>query len=70
METSKKNEAFKITGDWAVQAAKLKTKFNQLTDADLKYEDGKESDLINRISLKLNKKHDEIMDLIKTSTSN
>jgi hypothetical protein len=70
METNKKNEAFKITGDWAPQAAKLKTKFNQLTDADLKYETGKESDLINRIGLKINKKHEEIIDIIKMNTSN
>lgn len=59
------NEAFKITGEWPPQAAKLQEKFKQLTDADLKFEAGKENELISRISSRINKKHGEVIDLLK-----
>lgn len=61
----KRNEDFKITGDWAVQSKQLKEKFSQLTDADLKFETGKEDDLIGRIATRLNKKHEEIVNIIR-----
>lgn len=58
-------EPFKITGNWSEQAKQLKTKFNQLTDADLKFEAGKETELLTRIEKKLNKKRDEVINIIK-----
>ena len=65
-ETAKKAvETFKISGDWAAQARVLKDKFAQLTDADLKFEPGKENDLLARIETKLHKKRDEVMNIIK-----
>ncbi len=61
----KANKSFKITGDWSVQSKNLKNKFSQLTDADLKFEAGKETDLLIRIEKRLNKKRDEVINIIK-----
>lgn len=59
------NEGFKITGNWDEQSKILKEKFNQLTDADLKFEVGKESELLTRVETRLNKKRDEVINIIK-----
>lgn len=56
---------FKIFGDWKRQADKLKEKFPQLTDADLKFEIGRESDLLKRIETRLHKKREEVINIIK-----
>jgi hypothetical protein len=67
MENSnKKAEApFKITGNWDNQSKELKSKFAQLTDSDLKFEPGKENDLLKRVETRLNKKRDEVINIIK-----
>jgi hypothetical protein len=67
METGARKEtvAFKIFGDWKRQADKLKEKFPQLTDSDLKFESGRETDLLKRIELRLHKKREEVMNIIK-----
>lgn len=66
METTNKHtEALKITGDWGIQAKALKEKYSQLTDADLKFEPGKESELLSRIALKINKTNEEVLNIIK-----
>ena len=62
---SKSVEPFKITGNWSDQSKQLKTKFSQLTDADLKFEPGKETDLLMRMEKKLNKKREEVINIIK-----
>jgi hypothetical protein len=59
------NEPFAITGDWSMQSKILKEKFSQLTDADLKFEAGKENELIGRIEIRLNKKRGEVMNIIR-----
>jgi hypothetical protein len=58
-------EAFKISGNWAEQSKELKSKFSQLTDTDLKFETGKENDLIKRIETRLNKNREEVINIIK-----
>ncbi|MDR9399559.1 hypothetical protein [Salibacter sp.] len=68
-EQAKSNEGFKITGNWANQSKQLKSKFSQLTDSDLKFESGKENDLIQRMEKKLNKKRDEVINIIKKNHS-
>jgi uncharacterized protein YjbJ (UPF0337 family) len=67
METPKDKgeQAFKVTGDWAVQSKQLKEKFSQLNDEDLKFEEGKDEELLTRIEKKLNKKREEVMNIIK-----
>lgn len=62
---NKSVEPFKITGNWSDQSKNLKNKFSQLTDADLKFEAGKETDLLIRIEKRLNKKRDEVINIIK-----
>jgi hypothetical protein len=76
MENFNKNvETFKITGNWANQSKTLKGKFPQLTDADLKFETGKENELLGRVETRLkllgrvetrlNKKREEVINIIK-----
>lgn len=62
---TKSNEAFTIKGNWADQAKQLKEKFSQLTDADLKFETGKENELLSRVESRLNKKREEVINIIK-----
>ncbi len=61
-------ELFKITGDWGEQSKVLKEKFSQLTDSDLKFEAGKENELLERVGTRLNKKSEEVMNIIKKAT--
>jgi len=56
---------FKITGNWADQSKALKTKFSQLTDADLKFEPGKENELLKKVETRLNKNREEVINIIK-----
>ncbi|RZT00064.1 hypothetical protein [Aquimarina brevivitae] len=67
MENSQKktNEAFKITGNWANQSKELKSKFSQLTDEDLKFEAGKENELLKRVENRLKKGREEVINIIK-----
>lgn len=58
-------EPFKITGNWDEQAKVLKEKFSQLTDSDLKFEVGKEEDLLKRVETRLKKKRVEVMNIIR-----
>lgn len=60
----KSNEAFKITGNWEAQSKQLKSKFSQLNDSDLKFETGKENDLLRRLETKLDKDRDEVINII------
>lgn len=62
-------EAFKITGDWNMQASKLKQKYAQLTDTDLKFETGKEEELLGRVESKLNKDRKEVINIINKGNS-
>lgn len=55
----------KISGNWNDVKAKLKQKNPSLTDADLAFSPGQEEDLVMRLSKKLNKSHDEIVDMIE-----
>jgi hypothetical protein len=66
MKNSNKNvETFKITGNWADQSKTLKGKFPQLTDTDLKFETGKESEMLGRVETRLNKNREEVINIIK-----
>jgi uncharacterized protein YjbJ (UPF0337 family) len=61
---NKTPETFKITGNWDAQSKQLKQKFSQLTDADLKFETGKENELLGRVETRLNKKREEVINII------
>jgi hypothetical protein len=62
--SDKKTESFKISGNWAKQSELLKDKFSQLTDSDLKFEPGKENELLQRVETRLNKKREEVINII------
>lgn len=62
--SEKTTESFKISGDWKKQAIQLKEKFSQLTDSDLKFEPGKENELLQRVETRLNKKREEVINII------
>lgn len=62
---NKSSETFKITGNWDVQSKQLKEKYSQLTDSDLKFETGKETELLGRVETRLNKKREEVINIIK-----
>lgn len=62
---NKSTEALKISGDWSQQADDLKEKFPQLTDSDLKFERGREYDLIKRMETRLHKKREEVINIIR-----
>lgn len=55
---------FKITGNWEDQCSQLQTQFSQLTTADLKFEKGKENELLTRVENKLDKTREEVIQLI------
>ncbi|SKC63056.1 hypothetical protein [Ohtaekwangia koreensis] len=68
METTKKQkELFTIIGNWDLQAKQLKEKYSSLTDEDVKFESGKENELIKRLETRLNKKRDEVIHILKKS---
>lgn len=62
---NKSSESFKMIGNWAEQSKELKSKFAQLTDEDLKYDLGKEKELLGRVQSRLNKSHDEVVNIIR-----
>jgi uncharacterized protein YjbJ (UPF0337 family) len=64
-QPKKTTDGFKITGNWVEQAQSLKDKFPKLTDSDLKFEVGKEEQLVTRLVTALNKKKDEVINLLK-----
>ena len=61
----KTEETFTITGNWENQSKALKQKFSQLTDEDLKFEKGKENELLKRVETRLNKDRQEVVNIIK-----
>lgn len=61
---TKQNEMLKITGNWDLQGKKLKEKYPQLTDEDLKFEVGKEEELLKRVKNRLGKQREEVISII------
>lgn len=64
---TKSSEHFKITGNWEAKSKKLKAKYPQLTDADLKFEPGKESELLSRMESRLKKTREEVISAIRSA---
>ncbi|MEY4628854.1 MAG: hypothetical protein RLZZ595_1180 [Bacteroidota bacterium] len=63
---TKNSEHFKITGNWEAKSKKIKAKYPQLTDADLKFEPGKESELLTRLESRLKKSREEVISVISS----
>ena len=60
-------ETFRVIGNWKTLSKRLNAKFAQLTESDLKFEIGKEEDLIKRIETRLHKKREEVIQLLNTA---
>lgn len=55
-----------IKDRWTEIKTKLKQMFDDLTDKDLNYEQGKDDRLIGQIQIKLGKSRDEVISLIRS----
>lgn len=64
------NRLFILIGDWDWQPQKLKEQFGQLLYKDMKFEAGKERDLLTRIGSRLNKTLPEVINILKKLRSN
>ncbi|MBP2614885.1 hypothetical protein [Chryseobacterium jejuense] len=62
---NKGDKSFKIPEDWNEQSKQLKEKFSTLTDYDLKFEEGKEKEMLERIGNRLRKNREEVLNIIK-----
>ncbi|MBA2498962.1 MAG: CsbD family protein [Chitinophagaceae bacterium] len=50
----------KLKGSWNEAKGKVKQQYADLTDDDLRYEDGKEDELLGRLQQKTGKTKDEV----------
>lgn len=73
MEVSRNEEGtnmhaiFIIRGDWNKQSNALKINYPHLTNEDVYYEVGKESELFNRLERKLGKNRSEVIGILKST---
>ena len=56
----------KLNGDWNETKGKLKQAYGDLTDDDLKREEGKDDEFIGRIQQKIGKTKDEVIKWIES----
>lgn len=56
----------KIRGNWNEVKGKIKQKYANLTDDDLKYEEGQEDELVGRIQKKTGETKEAIIDFIES----
>jgi hypothetical protein len=55
-----------VAGYWNVKKEKLKQKYENLTDKDLSFNEGKEKEMIEMLGKKLGKTKQELLDIIIT----
>lgn len=60
----------KLKGDWNIAKGKIKQKFAQLTDDDLKFVAGKEDELIGRIQKRTGETKEEVERVLNNSCRN
>jgi len=58
-----------LKGNWNVLKGKLKQSYADLTDDDLRYEEGKEDELLGRLQRKTGQTRDQLTKWIKSNTS-
>jgi uncharacterized protein YjbJ (UPF0337 family) len=58
-------DKLEIKGKWNEIKGKIKQAHGNLTDDDLKYEDGKDDELLGRLQTKLGKSKDELVTWLK-----
>ncbi len=56
----------KLKGSWNETKGKMKKAYADLTDDDLKYEEGKDDEFVGRLQTKLGKTKDEVVKWIES----
>ena len=56
----------KLKGDWNETKGKIKQAYGDLSDDDLKYEEGKDDELIGRLQKKIGKTKEEVIHWIQS----
>ena len=59
-------DKLEIKGKWNEMKGKIKQAHGDLTDNDLKYEEGKDEELLGRLQKKLGKSRDELITWLKS----
>jgi len=59
-------DKLEIKGKWNEVKGKIKQQYSDLTDDDLRYEEGKDDELLGRLQKKLGKSRDELVKWIKS----
>jgi uncharacterized protein YjbJ (UPF0337 family) len=59
-------DKLEIKGNWNKWKGKVKQAYGDLTDDDLKYEEGKDDELLGRIQEKTGKTRDEVVKWLKS----
>ena len=59
-------DKMELKGNWNVWKGKLKQQYSQLTDDDLKYEEGKDDEFWGRVQKKTGKAKDELVKWLKS----
>jgi uncharacterized protein YjbJ (UPF0337 family) len=55
----------KLRGSWNEVKGKIKQEYADLTDDDLKYEEGQDDELVGRLQKKVGKTKEEVIDWIQ-----
>lgn len=59
-------DKLEFQGGWHEVKGKIKQKYADLTDDDLKYEEGKDEELLGRLQTRIGKGRDELVTWIKS----
>jgi uncharacterized protein YjbJ (UPF0337 family) len=59
-------DKLELKGNWNVLKGKVKQTYADLTDNDLKYEEGKEDELYGRLQKKTGKTREEVIDWLNS----
>nr|MBC7611846.1 CsbD family protein [Pseudopedobacter sp.] len=59
-------DKLEIKGNWNEVKGKAKQQYSDLTDDDLKYQEGQEDEMLGRVQKKLGKTRDEVVDWLKS----
>jgi len=59
-------DKLELKGDWNQIKGKAKQAHGDLTDDDLRYEDGKEDEMLGRLQTKLGKTKDEVISWLRS----
>jgi uncharacterized protein YjbJ (UPF0337 family) len=63
-------DKLQIKGNWNIIKGKLKQHYANLTDDDLRFEDGKEDELLGRLQKKTGESREEILESINRYSRN